>query len=240
MMEDKKLPVFAVSGEKETGKTTLATKVIEKLTSKGYEVASIKHTKGEYTIDQENTDTWKHSQAGSGLVVFSTPVETSFVFKDHLELEDIVRKISVFGDYDILIIEGMKEENIPHIVLENTVPDADVVSEDKLIEIIDIIEREIGIYSIYNKLPMKDCRKCGYEDCRKFAEAVFEGEKELNSCVEKEEKETIQIAVNGNKIHLSGFPSNIVENGIKGMLSSLKGVDDVDEINEVDIHLEGE
>jgi hypothetical protein len=42
----------------------------------------------------------------------------------------------------------------------------------------------------------------------------------------------MQIIVNGKKIPLTEFPTDFIKNTICGMLSSLKGVD---EINEVEI-----
>ncbi len=234
-MEEKKIPVFAISGGKKTGKTTLATEVIERLGSTDYRIASIKHTTGEYSIDKEDTDTWKHAEAGSELVVFSTAVETSFIYTDKMELEQIVELISSFGYYDIVIIEGFKDADIPNITLQKDIGEASDILDDQIEDMIDSIEREINIYKIYNKLPMLDCGDCGYDGCREFAEAVLDGDEKLSNCVSISSKSTIQIEVNGKEIPLTPFPSNIIKNGIKGMLSSLKGVDD---IREVDIHFE--
>ena len=44
--------------------------------------------------------------------------------------------------------------------------------------------------------------------------------------------EEITVKVNGKQISLTEFPSEIIKNTITGMLQSLKGVD---EINEVEI-----
>lgn len=234
-MEEKKIPVFAISGKKKTGKTTLATEVIDRLDSADYKVASIKHTTGDYSIDKEDTDTWKHAKAGSELVVFSTAVETSFIYTGEMELEQIVELISSFGYYDIVIIEGFKEENIPNITLEKDIGEAREISEDQIEDMIDSIETEIKIYKIYNKLPMLDCGDCGHEDCKGFAEAVLDGEEKLDNCVVIGNKNKIRIEINGEDVPLSPFPSNIIKSGIKGMLTSLKGVEDIEE---VDIHFE--
>lgn len=234
-MEEKKIPVFAVSGEKKTGKTTLVTEVIERLDSADYKVASIKHTTGEYSIDKEDTDTWKHAQSGSEMVVFSTAVETSFIYTGEMGLEQIIEQISSFGYYDIVIIEGFKNEDVPNITLEKDIGEAGGISDDQIEDMIDSLEREVKIYKIYNKLPMLDCGDCGYEGCREFAEAVFEGDEKLDDCVVIGSKNKIRIEINGEDIPLGPFPSNIIKNGIEGMLSSLKGVDDIEE---VDIHFE--
>ncbi len=50
----------------------------------------------------------------------------------------------------------------------------------------------------------------------------------------KKRKQKIKIEVNGKEIMLSEFPADIITGTLVGMLSSLKGID---QINEVAIHL---
>ena len=47
--------------------------------------------------------------------------------------------------------------------------------------------------------------------------------------------EKISVKVNGKQIPLSGFPSDVIKNTVCGMLKSLKGVD---EIKDVEIRFE--
>ena len=64
--------LFAISGYKHTGKTTLITKLIPILNKKGYKVAVIKHDGHDFEGDVPGTDTYKHFQAGAyGTAVFS-------------------------------------------------------------------------------------------------------------------------------------------------------------------------
>ena len=50
----------------------------------------------------------------------------------------------------------------------------------------------------------------------------------------KKEKHDISIAVNGKKVALSDFPAELIISTLVGMLSPLKGID---QINDVEIHL---
>ena len=61
-------PVLGIAGWKNSGKTTLAVKLIGELTRRGYRVASIKHAHHEADIDHENTDTYRHRAAGAAEV----------------------------------------------------------------------------------------------------------------------------------------------------------------------------
>ena len=66
---DYKMKIVSIVGKKNTGKTSLTVKVIEELAKRGYNVASIKQSHHSIEMDKENTDTWKHKQAGANLVV---------------------------------------------------------------------------------------------------------------------------------------------------------------------------
>ena len=64
--------IIAICGVKNSGKTTLITKLIQKFNSLGYNVATIKHDGHDFNADIEGTDSYKHKQAGAyGTAVFS-------------------------------------------------------------------------------------------------------------------------------------------------------------------------
>ena len=63
---------YAVSGVKNSGKTTLITKLLPVLTGQGLKVATIKHDGHDFQTDVPGTDTFAHFRAGAyGTVVFS-------------------------------------------------------------------------------------------------------------------------------------------------------------------------
>lgn len=227
--------VFGISGESDTGKTELLCDIVEELSERGYEAATIKHTRGDFTIDQEGKDTWRHSQSGAKLVILSTPSETDFLLQSEMALEEILTKIEAFGKYDAVLIEGMKEEDIPQIVLDEEKP-------SDLDRVVDRIEEEIEKKNILIGLPGLECQKCGFDSCRELAEAVYDGKTTLDECVVLERKESVdtQLYVDGEPLPLSGFPSEMVKKTIKGMISSLKGIDDIDEVKKIEIEIDEE
>lgn len=111
--------VLGFYGVSDTGKTTLIVDVISRLIREGYLVASIKISDKKNGIDSEGKDTWRHASAGSGLVVFSTDVETDFLVKQKMSMEELIDRISHFGDYDVIIVEGANDDIIPKIRLGN-------------------------------------------------------------------------------------------------------------------------
>ena len=62
------MKIVSIVGKKNTGKTSLTVKVIEELTKRGYNVASIKHSHHSIEMDKENTDTWKHKHKRSRFI----------------------------------------------------------------------------------------------------------------------------------------------------------------------------
>jgi len=109
--------IIGFYGESNTGKTTLIVKIINRLSKDGFNVASVKISNKKISIDSEGKDTWKHAEAGSKLVVFSTENETDFLLKRKISNNELVDNIKRLGNYDIILVEGANDENIPKIRL---------------------------------------------------------------------------------------------------------------------------
>ena len=109
----KKPVVIGFYGESKTGKTTLIVEIIKRLTKEGLKIATVKITDKKISIDKEQKDTWKYNNAGSNLVVFSSPIETDFLHFKSLKTDEILKYINKIGKYDIILIEGAHDKNIP-------------------------------------------------------------------------------------------------------------------------------
>lgn len=231
-MRNNIIPHFAVIGRTDTGKTTLVTKLIKKLVNEGFRVATLKHTRGNYHIDQEGKDTWKHAKAGSSLVVFATPGETSFMLKEPQSLEEILTGISMLGEYDLVLVEGWKDVGVPCIDLNGLTPDAISQPETLIGDIYTRIVREIHLGKTLDKLPGIDCKKCGFLTCKALSEAIYKGKNSLDDCItlNSPPETSLRVRINGDEVTLTRFPRNIIKGAILGMLQSLKGVDEIDDV----------
>lgn len=108
-------PVISIVGRAKSGKTTLLEKIIAGLNSRGYSVATIKHTTHTVDIDQPGKDTWRHLHAGSKAttIVSANNVVLIKPVTDNVMPDDIIR---LYGeDFDIVIVEGFKQSNYPKI-----------------------------------------------------------------------------------------------------------------------------
>ena len=122
------MKIVSIVGKKNSGKTSLTVKVIEELTKRGYNVASIKHSHHTMEMDKENTDTWRHKQAGSNIVV-GVGSTTFFNVRDDLDLNRILFLIKHLGNVDFVIIEGFKRYNYPKIATSPDVVDKYTIKE---------------------------------------------------------------------------------------------------------------
>ena len=137
--------VLGIYGNSDTGKTTLIVKLVEQLVKEGYLIATIKQTKKAISMDTKRKDTWWHHGAGAELVVFSSICETDFLLNKSMSTSEIIRRISEFGCYDLILAEGADDPSIPKIQIgagkkrENTIASY----EDNFNEILKIIKREL-------------------------------------------------------------------------------------------------
>lgn len=103
----------AFTGPSNSGKTTLILKVARKLIhERKLKVAIIKHDpKDKARFDVEGKDSYKFSDTGAEVIVTSQN-RTTYFSKKHSELDDMVR---LFDDFDILLVEGLKNLPLPRI-----------------------------------------------------------------------------------------------------------------------------
>lgn len=119
----KKRLAVAFTGPSNSGKTTLILKVARKLIHEhALEVAIVKNDpKDKAQFDVPGKDSYKFSDTGAEVVVTS-PTRTTYFSQRHKELEDIVR---LFGDFDVLLVEGLKNLPLPRISIFRGVIDTD-------------------------------------------------------------------------------------------------------------------
>lgn len=225
--------ILGVYGYQDSGKTTLVEKLVCSLSTKGYRVSSVKHTSHRTSVDTEGKDTWRHSQAGSDPVVFSSEIETSLIKHSRTPIDDITRMVMAEYNPDVIIIEGLKEGSFKKVAVGDLKPtDGTVLTNPTLKKLVDYVETEVAVERVLEKLPGLDCGKCGH-DCEELARAIVAQKHRIEDCAELAEVD-VEIFIGKNKIPNGRFASKIVNNTVRGMLSSLHGYEPD---KDVDIHL---
>lgn len=228
------MKIVSIVGRKNTGKTSLTVKVIEELTRRGYNVASIKHSHHSIEMDKENTDTWKHKQAGANLVV-GVGSTTFFNAREEMDLNRILFLIKHIGNFDFVVIEGYKSYNYPKIITspnvrdEYTICEVDsfTIDENGVSELADLIEQR-G-HDIVDTL---FANNCGYNDGEIIASKIREG----SLTVDDLDKTHSYLSIDGNVVGLNRFVSDYLKQNVLGVINTLNLKDfGVDTIGKVEL-----
>lgn len=115
MKTDRQTPcVIAISGVKNSGKTTFIERLIPCIRRRGWKVAVIKHDGHIFEPDVPGTDSYRLRQAGADGVAVYCDSRWMIVREEPGELEDLLRQ---FSDVDIILLEGAKASLYPKIEL---------------------------------------------------------------------------------------------------------------------------
>ena len=229
------MKIASVVGKKNTGKTSLTVKIISELTRRGYNVASIKHSHHSIEMDKENTDTWKHKQAGANLVV-GVGSTTFFNARREHDLNRILYLLKHFDNFDFVIIEGYKSYNYPKIITspnvrdEYTIAEVDsfTIDEEGVSELADLIEQK-G-HDIVDTL---FANNCGFNNGELIAKEIREG----NLSVDDLDNVYSYLSIDEHVVGLNRFVSDYLKQNIIGIINTLNleeyNVEDIGKIEVV-------
>jgi molybdopterin-guanine dinucleotide biosynthesis protein MobB len=206
------LPVVSIVGQGKSGKTTLIEKLIPEFKSRGYRVATVKHTHQDLELDTPGKDSWRYAQAGSDAVFLSTP--KNFALIEHVEqdasIKDIVHLIS--ADCDILLVEGFHDAHVPKIEVHRRETGKELRCKPEELRAV-VTDKKLSI----------DLPQFKLNDASGIADFIE------TKIVGKRNDETT-LFVNGEPVTLNRFAQDIVGGSVLGMVSTLKGVGDIKSI----------
>lgn len=167
------LPIIAIVGRSNSGKTTLVTKLVRELVARGYNVATMKDSHRQPTFDSKDKDSWKHIEAGSVATALKTH-DSIVVIRRSAFKTDIHAIAGLLGHgHDIVIAEGFKHSNVPKIevhragmpLLDDSADIVAIASQepleskkcvlniDDIPAIADFVEREVNLTARQLKNP---------------------------------------------------------------------------------------
>lgn len=113
--------VVTIRGSSGSGKTTFVERVLPALRDRGLRVGTVKHASHGFTADRPESDSARHSAAGSEPVLLVGP-EGHVLF--HLNAEDTVAPPRLselveryFTDRDLVLVEGFSSEGCPCVLI---------------------------------------------------------------------------------------------------------------------------
>ena len=103
------MKTIAVIGWKNSGKTTLVSRLVVHLKKKKFKVGVVKHAHHAFDIDHPNTDSYKIRQAGSYKTTIVSEKRLAHIEEKISPEIDIEELIKLNKGCDILIFEGFKK-----------------------------------------------------------------------------------------------------------------------------------
>jgi molybdopterin-guanine dinucleotide biosynthesis protein B len=200
-------PIVSIIGKSKSGKTTLIEKLIGELKSRGYKVATIKHTNQKLTFDEPGKDSWRHTQAGSEAIIVSSPDKLVLIkpVREEPSLEEIARLVG--EDYDLILTEGFRKGDAPKIEVHRQKAGPPFATK----KLVAIVSDE----------PVKTkTRRFSPSDIKGLADLLEQG-------FITPQRERLTIYVNNTPVSLSSFPREIIGNVLLALASSLKGVREI-------------
>ncbi len=104
-------PVFGVTGWKNSGKTTLLTRLVAEFTRRGFRVSTVKHAHHDFDIDKPATDSFRHRRAGASEVMIVSGNRWALMHElrgaPEARLDELLVRLS---PVDLVLVEGFKAE----------------------------------------------------------------------------------------------------------------------------------
>ena len=203
-------PMISIVGRAKSGKTTLLERLIPELKGRGYRLATLKHSIHGFSMGQEEKDSQRLVQAGSDAVVVSCAQGVA-MFK-RVEQEQGPEQLSflVGADYDLIITEGYKRGTAVKIEVRKEGPDSDLACHPS--ELLAVVTDEPL------DIPVPQYARSDVQGLADLIERVL---------LAPAQGDEISLLVNNVPVPLTPFPRDIITRVLLAMVSTLKGVGEV-------------
>lgn len=113
---------IAIVGTSGSGKTLVATGLVQRLVTKGFRIAAVKHASHGHQVDRPGKDSDRLFQAGATRVILSSPGQRTSIERreDDSPLEDVLASLD--SAYDLVLAEGFKGSSVPKILVLGAEP----------------------------------------------------------------------------------------------------------------------
>jgi molybdopterin-guanine dinucleotide biosynthesis protein B len=113
--------VFGITGWKNSGKTTLAERLVAELSRRGWKVSTVKHAHHGFDVDTPGKDSHSHRLAGATEVLVSSGRRWALMHELRGENEPTLDEVLArLAPCDLVLVEGYKREGHKKIETRRT------------------------------------------------------------------------------------------------------------------------
>ncbi len=206
-------PVVSIVGKSGAGKTVLIERLISEFKRRGYRIAAVKHSPRSIDVDKPGKDSWTFAQAGSDAVVVSSP--DKLVLIKSVDRDPTIEEILhiVGGEFDLVLVEGFRKGKAPKIEVHRRELGEDLLcSTGELAAIVSDGSFDTDV----PQFPLTDTQAIA-----DFIEENF---------ILETEGDTF-LFVNGKQVFMKPFVKDIIAKVLVAMVSTLKGVGNMKNID---------
>ena len=127
------------------GKTKLIKYLLEIFSKEGLKVGVVKHHHKEFDFDREGKDSFIFSKSGASCVKMVSPNRVITIENLNYE-KSLYSVLETMTDYDFVLVEGYKWENLDRIEVYRTGYSTKIISDkDKLIAIVSDLKHDLDV-----------------------------------------------------------------------------------------------
>ncbi|MCU0607204.1 MAG: molybdopterin-guanine dinucleotide biosynthesis protein B [Candidatus Edwardsbacteria bacterium] len=202
------LPIISIVGPSDSGKTTLAVKLVRALKRKGHRVGVLKHTHAAIKLDRAGTDTDRFRRAGAAL----SAISDDGLLASFCDISGTPPR-TIFGmltnGLDLLIVEGYKKELLPKLLFTDHLELVDFKGIAATYGKEGNRERGTGNSSIPHFKPSETGKIARWLERTFIAPGGRSG--------------AVRVTVDGRDLPIKPFVARMVRETNRGLLKTLKG-----------------
>ncbi|MBN2430549.1 MAG: molybdopterin-guanine dinucleotide biosynthesis protein B [Acidobacteria bacterium] len=152
------IPVIAIVGRANSGKTTLVEKLVAEFRRRGLCPATLKHAPHGYRLDPSGTDSRRHQAAGAlaAGVLSSESLNLTADVPPHFGLADYRRMLAPLHP-DLLIVEGFKSESgLARLEVAHTMPAEGLLCQARPQDFVALVSDTVPAPHGLPRVPLSD------------------------------------------------------------------------------------
>ncbi len=137
--ESTRIPVLGVVAPSGTGKTTLLTALLPRLTAAGLRVGVIKQARDDFDLDQPGKDSFRLRRAGVERLLIAAERQSALIIELPEPREPTLDELLALFDpseIDLVLVEGLRDAECPKLILHRAGRPAPMLNDHRIVAVV--------------------------------------------------------------------------------------------------------